>query len=45
MASNDWFGKIKKHAQTFQETAKTKFDKLSETVDKKIKEVQENREK
>jgi hypothetical protein len=45
MASNDWFGKIKKRAQTLQETAKTKLDKLSETVDKKINGVQENLEK
>lgn len=44
MASNDWFGKMKKRAQMFQETAKTKLDKLSETVDKKVKEVQEDLE-
>lgn len=42
MASNDWFEKMKKRAQMLQETTKAK---LSETVDKKLKEAQEDLEK
>ncbi len=45
MASNDWFGKIKSRAKSVQETAKNRLDKLSDTLDKKIKEAQEDLDK
>ncbi len=45
MASNDWFGKIKSRAKSVQETAKTRLEKLSDTLDKKIKEAQEDLDK
>lgn len=44
MTSNDWF-EMEKHAPTFHETAINKLDKLSETMEKNIKEGQEDLEK
>lgn len=43
--NNDWFGKLKSRARSVQETAKTRLEKLSETVDKKLKEAQDDLER
>ena len=43
MASgNKWLGKIRSGAKSVQEAAKTRLEKVSETIDKKIKEAQED---
>jgi hypothetical protein len=42
---NDWLGKFKSRAKAVQETAKNRIEKLSETLDKKIKEAQEDLER
>ncbi|CAF3782621.1 unnamed protein product [Rotaria sp. Silwood1] len=41
----EWFGKLKSQAKSIQETAKTRIEKLTETLDKKLKEAQEDLER
>lgn len=43
--NNDWFGKLKSRAKSVQESAKTSLVKLSDTVDKKLKEAQDDLER
>lgn len=45
MTSNGWIGIIKSRAKSVQETAKSQLGKLTETVDKKLQEVQSELEK
>ena len=42
---NQWFGKVKSRVKLAQETAKTKIEKITVTIDKKLKEAQEEIEK
>ncbi len=44
-SSNQWFGKLVSRAKSVQEQAKNGIEKLSVTLDKKIKEAQEDLEK
>ena len=45
MSGSGWLGKIKSQAKSVQETAKNRLEKLSETLDNKIKEAREDLEK
>ncbi|CAF4490674.1 unnamed protein product [Rotaria sp. Silwood2] len=38
----EWFGKLKSRAKSVQETAKTQIEKLTETIDKKLKEAEDD---
>jgi hypothetical protein len=42
MASNKWLGKLKSGAKSVQEAAKIRLEKVSETLDKTLKEAQED---
>ncbi len=44
-SSNQWFGKLVSRAKSVQEQAKNGIEKLSVTLDKKIKEAQVDLEK
>jgi len=44
-SANGWFTKIKSRAQSVHETAKTRIEKLTVTLDKKLQEAQEDLEK
>jgi hypothetical protein len=44
-SGNEWFGKIKSRAKVVGEQAKNRIEKLTETLDKKLKEAQEDLEK
>ncbi|CAF1171707.1 unnamed protein product [Rotaria magnacalcarata] len=44
-SANEWFGKIKSRALSVKKTATTRFGELTETIDKKLKEAQDDLEK
>lgn len=44
-SDNGWLGKVKSRVKSAQETAKNRLEKFSETVEKTIKEAQEDLEK
>jgi hypothetical protein len=44
-ATNQWIGVLKSRAKSVQETAKSRIDKFTVTLDKKLKEAQEDLEK
>ncbi|CAF2713616.1 unnamed protein product [Rotaria sp. Silwood2] len=40
--ATEWFGKLKSRAKSVQETAKTQIEKLTDTIDKKLKEAEDD---
>ncbi|CAF3568334.1 unnamed protein product [Rotaria sordida] len=44
-SANEWFGKLKSRAKSVHETAKTQIANITETLDKKLKEAQDDLEK
>lgn len=45
MSGSGWLGKIKSGAKSLQETAKNRLEKVSETLDSKLKEARDDLEK
>ena len=45
MSGSGWLGKIKSGAKSLQETAKNRLEKVSETLDHKLKEARDDLEK
>lgn len=42
MSGSGWFGKIKSGAKSLQETAKNRLEKVSESLDQKLKEARDD---